>query len=156
MEFTEEELQELEMYLSSNCHYIPGASPSPGPHAQALPRDAHLHASDEEDYEYDAFENSHNWDPEAIYYDLNGNVIYQPSAQKDLSDVLSESLRLKPPATATATATAGLHEADSVRTGNHTNKVSYESVDKPICRYYPACRFGTNCRFRHPDTSASS
>lgn len=102
MEFTQEELDELEAYLQTHPPNITSKSkPNENPTEE-----------DEIDQELEKFldESSRSpsisaspsrgasWDPEAVYYDLQGNIIYQPPkhVQTDLSALFESTMNIAP------------------------------------------------------------
>lgn len=96
MEFTQEELDELEAYLQTHPSNIPFKSSI---------------EEEEIEKELEKFLDEMNrspstttvpqprntlWDPEAVYYDLQGNIIYQPSKhiQTDLSSLFESTMNI--------------------------------------------------------------
>lgn len=102
MEFTQEELDELEAYLQTHPPNAPSKSSIP-----------HENNNEEEEIEkelekfLDEMSRSPSantipqpqntlWDPEAVYYDLQGNIIYQPPKhiQTDLSALFESTMNI--------------------------------------------------------------
>lgn len=125
-DFTEAEIAEIEKYLGEEV-------------------DEETFSLEDEDYEMNTQE---TFDNMAVYYDINGKIIYSPYIHDDnlsdskLSVTSSASSFLIPcrfyPKCAYGESCKYYHPPD-------------EEVDQQICKFYPNCRFGNDCKYSHPN-----
>jgi hypothetical protein len=172
-EFTQEELDALEAYLfQGNSGNNPGNLNESEDDEIDRELDKFLHDIDAKTPPIEPlvaghvqYQESHPaWDPEAVYYDLQGNVIYEPPKhlQSDLSDLFGSNMSFDSASESSIYDTHGsINAPHGISDSGYTSQWPHPTPhlayyapsfqgSMPLCRYYPNCKYGNACRYRHP------